>query len=543
MTWTFRSLRRRSWLAVLLLAGVPPAGCTHAEDRAPPPGAAAVAPERPALAVMLVVDQLSQELLDRYDDVFTGGFRRLIDGGRWYENATHDHAGTSTAPGHATLSTGSYPSRHGIVANEWFENVDGEWIEISNVGDSTVQIVGHPELDGVSPRSLERSGLADWMLAAEPATKVASVSPKDRGAVLPAAHARGQVWWFEASVGRYVTSTYYRDRAPAWIEPFHREVLTALVADSVWSSQVPVTLVGRSDPDTADYEGDEASPVFPHRFGAPGERTHFWEWFERTPMLDAATLELARLVVTEEGLGQDPVPDFLNVSLSQTDRVGHDFGPLSREQLDNLLRLDRELGTFFAFLDSVVGPGRWVLGMSADHGVLVTGHDLRVGDGPESARRWTEEEEEALAAIQAEAARAAADPEAPARVAAALAGLDYVTQVWTHAELAEGAPADSFTLLERHSLFPGRAREEVSRWGVEMRFDPGFLDRTLGSGHGTPYWYDRHVPMLFYGPGIAAGRDATRVATVDFAPTLARLVGVPFPGDVDGTPLLDRTNR
>jgi hypothetical protein len=514
-------------LAAILLAA-----CSHAPERATPPPAAPVASERPALVVMVVVDQLSEELLDRYDDVFTGGFRRLIDGGRWYVDATHDHAGTVTAAGHATLSTATYPSHHGIVANEWFEKVDGAWIEISNVGDSTVQIVGHSDLEGVSPHSLERTGIADWIVAANPGAKVVSVSPKDRGAVLPAAHARGQVWWFDSSVGRFVTSTYYRDDDPAAVDDFHDRRLPAIVADSVWTSGVPAALAGRSDPDTADYEGDEAGPAFPHRFAGPGERTVFWEWFERTPMLDQATLELARVLVDEEGLGRDSIPDFLGVSLSQTDRIGHDFGPLSREQLDNLLRLDAELGAFFAFLDSAAGPGRWVLGLSADHGVLFTGHEMRVGESGK-ARRWTAAEEAALEEIQAEAAEGAT----PAEVAAALEELDYVAEAWTHEELTGGAPADSFAELERRSLYPGRAREDVSRWGVEVMFDPYFLDRELGSGHGTPWWYDRNVPMLFYGPAVTAGRDSTRASTVDFAPTLARMAGIPFPEDVDGVPL------
>lgn len=530
-----RSFRGHPASALFALVCLPLAACAHAPDREPPPS---VSSQRPALVVMVVVDQLSQELLDRYDDVFTGGFRRLIDGGRWYVNGTHDHAGTVTAAGHATLSTGSYPSRHGIVANEWFEQVDGEWVEISNVGDSTVQIVGHPELEGVSPHSLERRGLADWVVAAAPGAKVASVSPKDRGAVLPAAHARGQVWWFESSVGRFVTSTYYREENPSWIDRFHDEVLTRIAADSVWTSRVPAALVGRSDPDTAEYEGDDAGPAFPHRFAGPGERTDFWEWFERTPMLDQATLELARVIVTEEGLGRDSIPDFLGVSLSQTDRVGHDFGPLSREQLDNLLRLDAELGAFFAFLDSVAGPEGWVLGLSADHGVLLTGHDMRVGESA-TARRWTEEEEAAYEEILAAAGRGEAGRATPDQVAAALAELDYVADVWTHAELASASPADSFAELERRSQYPGRAREDISRFGVEARVDSHFLDRELGGGHGTPYWYDRHVPMLFYGPGVPAGRDSTRAATVDFAPTLARMLGIPFPKDLDGAPLAE----
>jgi hypothetical protein len=159
---------------------------------------------------------------------------------------------------------------------------------------------------------------------------------------------------------------------------------------------------------------------------------------------------------------------------------------------------------------------------------------MRVGTSA-AARRWTAAEETAIEEIQAEAA--AADGGSPADIAAALEELDYVAEAWTHEELTSGAPADSFAELERHSLYPGRAREQISRWGVEMRFDPYFLDRELGSGHGTPYWYDRNVPMLFYGPGVPAGRDSTRAATVDFAPTLARLLGIPFPEDLDGAPL------
>lgn len=515
-----------------MLAWLALAGCAHGTADSPvadTPLDRPASSDRPALALMLVVDQLSQELLTRYQDVFTGGLRRLIDGGRWYQNATHDHAGTVTAAGHATLATGTHPSRHGIVANEWFESVDGDWIAISNVGDSTVQIVGHGDLDGVSPRNLKRDGLTDWLVAAYPGAKVASVSAKDRGAVLPGGHAGDQVWWFASSVGRFVTSTYYRDRDPAWIDRFHDEVLSALAADSVWASRVPPALAGLSDPDTSEYEAANAAPAFPHRFAAPGERTDFWRWFEHTPMLDEATLTLARIAVDQEGMGRDSIPDLLAISLSQTDRVGHDFGPLSREQLDNLLRLDAGLGAFFAHLDSVVGRGGWVLGMSADHGVLMTGH----GESA-IARRETAGDEAAFEQVMEEAgAGGSAIPD----LAAALEELDFVAEAWTHEELTGGAIADSFAVFERHSLYPGRARKEISRRGVEMRVEPNFLTPARGSSHGTPYWYDRHVPILFYGPGVSAGRDATRVSTVDFAPTLARLIGIPYPEDLDGAPL------
>jgi predicted AlkP superfamily pyrophosphatase or phosphodiesterase len=510
--------------------------CTPAVERTEPTPPAAETADRPALVVMMVVDQLSQDLLARHEDVFTGGFRRLIDDGRWYVNATHDHAATKTAPGHATLSTGSWPSHHGIVANEWLERIGGEWVEVTEVGDPTVQILGVPGITGSSPTHLMRSGLAEWMVQADPRTLVASVSQKARAAILPAAHARGQVYWFENDVGRYVTSTYYRDRYPEWIERFNADVMAAHRSDTLWTSDVPPAEAWRSDPDTAAYEGDEMSPHFPHWFGNPDERSDFWEWFERTPMLDAATLSLARIVVTESGLGSDDVPDFLNISLSQTDRVGHDFGPLSREQLDNLLRLDRELGEFFAFLDATVGRGRWAIGLSADHGVMVAGQDLRIASGG-TVRRWTPGEESKLDSIGAAAARDAGEPGASERLVEELERLDFVADAYTDAELERGAPADSFAVLELHSLYPGRAWDTFSPWGVEVRFVPGFMDTELGFEHGAPYWYDRHVPMIFKGPGISAGRDTTRASSTDFAPTLARFLHIPFPADVDGSPL------
>ena len=347
---------------------------------------------------MVVVDQLREPYLERYGDLFTGGFRRLLDQGRLYTRATHDHAVTETAVGHATLATGVYPMRHGIVANEWQVRTPKGLVDVSNVGDSTVKIVGYPTLAGVSPHYLMRPGLADWLVAANPRSQVASVSGKDRGAVQPAAHARGHVYWFEPRAGRFVTSTYYRDRYPAWADEFTARVLPRLARDSVWASTIPAAALGRASADTVPWEGDGVHTGFPHRFVDEGRPGAYWGWFSATPMLDAATLEYARTMVTSLGLGRDDAPDFLNVSLSQTDRIGHAYGPLSREQLDNLLRLDRELGEFFTFLDRTVGAGRWVVGLSADHGSLVSPETSWPGE--RAGRRGTAEEKAKLRATR-----------------------------------------------------------------------------------------------------------------------------------------------
>src|SRR5919106_2160102 len=208
-------MTRRSFMALAIVAA---AACTPS---APAPVSPAA---RPRLLVWITVDQLRSDMLDHYSSMFTGGFRRLLNEGRFYINATHDHSRTSTAPGHASPSTGTHPSRHGIIGNGWYEMQGKEWVQVSNVGDSTVKTIAS-DLPGVSPRPLMRTGLADWMVAADSASQVASVSGKDRGAILPAAHVKGHVYWFEPAGDGFVTSTYYRTSSPEWVVRFNNEVV------------------------------------------------------------------------------------------------------------------------------------------------------------------------------------------------------------------------------------------------------------------------------------------------------------------------------
>lgn len=483
--------------------------------------------------MLVVVDQLRSDLLTRYDNLFTGGFRRLLDSGYYYVNASHAHAATETAVGHATLSTGVYPNKHGIIGNSWYEKPAGTWVGVSNVGDSTVKIVGHPSGGGVSPVNLKAPGFAEWVKAADSKSIVASVSGKDRGAVQPAAHTRDYVYWFNPAAGRYVTSTYYRQTDPGWITRFNNSTLQAHRADTVWDLRVPASARARSNPDTSANEYDGKRNYFPHRFS--GNADAFWAWWATTPYEDEATIQLARVMVSELGLGKDASPDFLNVSLSATDYVGHMFGPHSREQLDNLLRLDRQLGEFFAFLDQTVGKGNYVMMLSADHGVADAPED-RIARG-EFGYRVTAKERSMVDSLR-KIANANPDPAAAARqLAADLKKLEYVVEAYTHEELMRGQPRDSFEVLERRSIYPGRVSGMFSREGVEVRFKEGFLGSSGGSSHGTPWWHDRHVPMIFMGRGIDAGRDPSRAETVDFAPTMATLLRIPIPPGVDGKPL------
>jgi predicted AlkP superfamily pyrophosphatase or phosphodiesterase len=502
--------------------------------RAPEPPAPAAQP--PALVVWITVDQLRGDMVDHYGPLWTGGFRRLLTDGRVYTNASHDHALTSTAPGHASLSTGVHPLRHGIISNAWYEARGDTWHLMSNVGDSTVTTVG-AALPGVSPRNLRSTGLADWIVAADPASIIASVSGKDRGAILPAAHTKGHVYWFEPAGGGFVTSTYYRDNYPEWVTRFNNEVVPRYMADTVWSFTAPASTIVLSSADTATHEGDGVHTYFPHRFSdvhQTRDANTLRVWMEQTPLADAATLDFAETMVSELVLGRDGPVDLLAISLSQTDAVGHAYGPFSREQLDNLYRLDRRLGAFLEFLDRTVGSGRYIVALSGDHGVLTPPEDPRAMPG---SRRLTAAERQALQDGVARA-MASGDGDTASRIVAELKRHPLVADAWTTEQLMRSTPADSFAVLMRRSLYPGRFAGAFSRQGVEIRLAPGVLgNERTGTTHGSVYWYDRHVPMIFMGPGISAARIDSRASTVDFAPTLARLIGVRFPQDLDGRPL------
>lgn len=498
--------------------------------------------ERPRLVVFLVVDQLRGDLLTRYSSAFSGGLRRLMDRGLSFSNALHAHSATETTPGHATLSTGTYPARAGIPSNAWREGEGSDLHPVYNVVDPNHGLVGVPGLPGSSPEVLLRSGLADWIQEADPKARVVSVSAKDRAAVLMAGHTKGSVFWFNSTVGRFVTSTYYGSLNPSWLSDFNEVVLPQVRADSVWVSTVPDGLAHLSAPDTSAFEKDGVHTFFPHQYYQeridPG-MDDFFLWFEGTPMLDDVTLSLARIAVTEVGAGsQEGRTDFLSVSLSQTDRVGHVFGPLGREQMDNLLRLDRSLGEFLDFLDEEVGEENYILGLTSDHGIMTIPERMEV-----PGLRLTMEDRGSLEEALGRAVRdahSAGNPSPGRFMVDELKRMSFVGPALSHDQLLNGPPGDSISTYFQHSFVPGRYGGLLSPYGVEMWWAENTVDWTFphGTTHGSPYRHDRWVPLLLVGPGIEAGVEDRLVRPMDLAPTLAWLAGIPFPGDLDGKPLL-----
>jgi len=510
---------------------------------------AAVAPTvsaqdgRPKLVIMLAVDQLRGDLLDRYESAFTGGFRRLLDEGYRFTQASHAHARTSTAPGHATLSTGVFPSRHGMVGNSWYQRIGREWTLSYAVSDPPKRILdfeAEPALEGRSPMTMLRDGLPDWIHARDDRSRLVSISKKDRAAIPMGGRATEHVYWLLPELGRFITSTHYMNRYPRWLNRFNSRVMPAIAEEEVWATIVPEQFQSLARPDAAVYEFDGIHSTFPHISSEENdeedEQLHNAWGFEQS-RVDAAVMALAHTAIDELNLGQRREQDYLAISLSATDRVGHNFGPFSQEQLSNLIHLDRLLGDFFEYLDDEVGEGQWLVGMAGDHGVVtIPEAQVEMGTNPDAKRISDYQRNAELAAALNDAVRDGGSPEEIAeRLARMVEDRGLVAKAYTHHELTRGEPADSFAVLFRNSHYPGRAWGPLSRWGVEVRFGEGDLvGYATGTNHETTYWYDRHVEMIFLGAGVAPGASDASVYTVDFAPTLARLAGIPIPDDLDG---------
>jgi len=506
--------------------------------------------EAPTLVVMVSVDQLRGDIWERYDTLFTGGIRRLHDQGFRFSNATHGHARTTTAAGHATLGTGTHPRTHGIVSNDWWVETPDSMEEVYSMRDLDSPLLGYPEEEGRSPVNMFRAGLGDWLLAAEPRARVVSISRKDRAAIALGGKSRGQVYWIVPEAGQFTTSTYFRSDLPGWVSEYNADVMPGLFADTIWETRVPVEARSLTRNDTTEYERFHPLSAFPHHGLAevgpqdsPEELVSALnEWVSRTPVEDIAIAGLVIRAIDELSLGQNGHLDYLAVSFSATDHVGHDYGPNSREQLDNQLNLDEQLGRLMDHLDAAVGEGRWVMALSADHGV-VDEPDLEGPGGGPLGYRVIDSDRDRWRRIAEAAASGELAGEARSRsVAAALEDDPMVAEVYAYADLEGGEPVDSLARMSWLSHVSGRHLKELGQFGVVVRLPEFYLDRDYltGSGHGTTYHYDRWVPLILLGSGVTPGVSVEPVATVDVAPTLATWAGIPTPDDLDGRDIRPR---
>jgi predicted AlkP superfamily pyrophosphatase or phosphodiesterase len=531
--------RRRTrfwpWLAIGLAGCL---GCARGPESAPP---APVTADGPRLLVLIAVDQFPYEYLARFDSLFTGGLRRLLDQGVLFENARYGHAVTVTAAGHTTIASGLHPSSSGIVDNYWYDRVKRQ--QVNGFDDPT---------HGRSPVNFLGTALPDWLKGGvDPGARVYAVSGKDRAAIAMGGHRPDGAFWYDDDDGGFESSTYYSAKLPDWVKAWNGQRRAER-----WFAKAyePLPEVTQSVEALGLQVVDEGvlTQRYPIAFGgnaiAPDEG--FFEALGNSPLLDDLVLSFARTIIERQELGRRDHLDYLAISLSALDLAGHRFGPQSPQVADTLLRLDLELGDFMSFLDRTVGPDRVLIALTSDHGVApvpelraaagLPGRRPQVGDdlcfqqAGERVRtrfnldRWVHDGFYLdRTAIQA----AGADPAEVATAAAReLETCDLVRHVWTRAELEASPPddPDPFRALYRHSFHPDRSADLMVQL-VEYAIPGGGAI----ANHGSPYDYDRHVPVFLFGPGLGTARVSDEIGVVDLAPTLAGLLGIATP-KVDG---------
>ena len=530
----------------------------------------------PPLAVVIVIDQLRTDTLARLTPILEGGIGRLLREGRLFVLGSHEHATSETAPGHATLLTGVPPSKHGITGNRWYTRPDGLLVTCAQ-DPSTPNYTG---TGGISARFLEATTLGEWLKQASPKSRVVSIGGKDRSAALMAGRNADAVFFYDPRAGRFTTSAAWAPSEPELLLEFDRTHPLAPLACAEWDPLSGAADRPEAAADDSPWE-PEKGRVFPHRLpcpeqgaghaapgaGAPDDHAPapppgLDEATQRalarelpfTPFFDTLTLGLAEVALDAYELGRDAAPDLLLVSLAGTDYIGHRYGPESQELLDQIRRLDLRLDLFLRTLDERLGKGRVLVVLTSDHGVAdspeskpdsgvrrVMDHDLMtrvearlvaaLGPPPraeDGKARW-------LLGIEGyHVFLAEATPRVLDAALAALNPEEIVDAVFTAAELGAAAPSDPLLALARASFWPGRSGDLL------IRPKPGWLltPLTSGSDHGTPWEYDRQVPILFSGPGIRPGLSRDTAPTTRVAPTLATRLGVPIPAGVDPEVLL-----
>lgn len=493
----------------------------------------------PNLIVLIVVDQMRADYYDRFRSQMTGGLKRLYEGGAVFTNAFYDHANTETAPGHSVVLSGRFPAHTGIILNT------------QGVPDPQAPLIGGGGLSA-SPFRFRGSTLIDWIRTRDPGARALSVSRKDRGAILPLGRAHQKAFWY-ASDGRFTTSTYYSDTLPDWVKTFNDRRLPARAAGTSWVPLLPASAYRERDDAPAELLGGK-DITFPHPL--PADTLVAEDKLTEFPVMDSLTVQLALAGVKAMHLGSNGSTDVLSVSLSTTDAVGHRYGPDSKEMHDQILRVDRYLGTLFDSLFTLVDSTKVTIALTADHGMapwpstspdawkpgFVPYVNLRpllsrtraslVARGVDSTAIGLDE----WAFLVNRRALAAANVDADSLVSAFADSVRLVKGVFRVNRPRDLATADTIDdpVARRwvHAIPPDSPIELVITLHQYSQWAPGTYDK-----HGSPYDYDAHVPLVFYGSMIAPGRRAEKVGIVDLAPTLAAIAGVPPTEPLDGSVL------
>jgi predicted AlkP superfamily pyrophosphatase or phosphodiesterase len=482
----------------------------------------AATPRKPKLVVAIAIDQFRYDYLTRFGGEYTGGFRRLLSQGAVFTNARYEHFPTVTAIGHSTFLSGATPSFSGIIGNEWFDRAGGK--QVTSVSDDSVRILGGQGEGGASPRRLLVSTVGDELKIADGGkSRVIGISLKDRSAILPAGHMANGAFWLDSKTGHFVSSTYYFEDLPGWARDFN----SGKPADKYRG----VKWLTHTMPDEASEKLYGKLPASP--FG--------------NELMEA----LAERAVAAEQLGRHDTTDILAVSFSSNDYVGHAYGPDSPEVHDISVRTDRLFDKFFRFLDAQVGAQNILFVLTADHGVAPVPEvnaERKMPGGRLPAHGVTDAVQAALAAKYGEGKWI----QGPAENSLYL-NLDLIrrknldrAEVDRTAAQAALAVAHVFRVYTREQLMSGAGMDDAAGRRVKNGFyaprgadvyvlaEPYWLPGASGTTHGSVFDYDTHVPVIFMGPGIRAGRYYANIAPNDIAPTLAVILSVETPSGAMG---------
>ncbi|MBK8351614.1 MAG: alkaline phosphatase family protein [Saprospirales bacterium] len=511
---------------------------------------------RPKLIVGIVVDQMRWDFLYRYYDRYSkGGFKRLMNDGFNCENTIIPYTPTVTAAGHTCIYTGSVPAIHGVVGNGWYDYTEKRDVYCSE--DKSVQTVGATNDNGkMSPKNMLTTTICDELkLATNFRSKVIGIAIKDRGAILPAGHSADAAYWYDSKTGSFISSTYYFNELPKWTQDFNASNKTNSYYEKNWNTLYPINTYLQSDVDTNNYEstvlGDNQKG-FPYDLKRFIDKKDFGK-IRSTPYGNSLTFDFAKAALINEQLGKDSITDFLAVSFSSTDYIGHAFGPNSVEIEDTYLRLDKDLEAFLIFLDNQVGKNNYTLFLSADHGVAHVPGFLAKHKIPNGGVVGSESEKKLNAYLK----------EKFSVDSLCLGSGNY--QFYLNHNLIEEKKLDYDDILKhtisflqkingvdraleyadlQEAMLPKALKEQFingyypSRCGdVLVILKPGYIDDEYdnkGTTHGIWNPYDAHIPLLFFGNGIAKGKEYNKTYMSDIAPTLASLLHIQMPSGCIG---------
>jgi predicted AlkP superfamily pyrophosphatase or phosphodiesterase len=518
---------------------------------------------RPKLVVGIVVDQMRQEYLYRFYPKFgEGGFKRLMNDGFMLRNAHYNYAPTVTGPGHASVYTGSTPAIHGIISNEWYDkNLQKQ---VNCVSDPNQRSVGSEGKGDISPWRLLSTTITDELkLFTQKRSRVISVSMKDRGAVLPGGHLADGAYWYDGKSGKFITSTYYATNLPDWVEKFNALKLPDQYLSQPWKTFYPIEQYIESGPDDTPYEtrlGGKDKPTFPYNLPELRKANDNFDLLGSVPFADDYLTAMAKAALTGEKLGEDQWTDFLAVSYSTPDAIGHAMGPNSIEIEDTYIRLDKNIEDLLKTLDAKLGAGAYTVFLTADHAVSDVAQymkDSRIPSGyfnPANAKATINDYlkkyfpgKEIIEAFDGDKIffdqqAFQSDPRS--------SGIELLvaTELVVNYLLTQEGVANAYSesLLRQGRYDEGGIKGMVIRGyhpkrsgDVTIVLEPGWYgsSRVQGTTHGSPYAYDTSVPIIFYGYGIRKGSSVKYHPITDIAPTLSILLQIKFPSGCTGQPI------